>query len=285
MRKPHSWVAPMAVIAPIFASTAVNAQSDPRACVPECRIGFTCVDGACVSQCNPPCLSGEVCTEKRECMLRSELPDLGSVRHHGGFYLRFGLGVGLLRGDVTQYRSEGMLAAGRKQRATEGSITGVAQLGEIMMGGTVADGLVFGGGAWGVNAFSAEYEGTLGMTFTDEVEEGSSELELTSLSQVGPFLLYYPDASSGLHGLLAPTFVVAVLGNKKDLAIRYDDRGADGVGWGLIVGVGYDFWIGEQWSLGVAARFQYVSAVIESTDPQSTFSAFVPGVLGTVTYH
>lgn len=32
------------------------------ACVPECRLGFDCVNGACVSACNPPCPEGFVCT-------------------------------------------------------------------------------------------------------------------------------------------------------------------------------------------------------------------------------
>ncbi|MBK8999268.1 MAG: hypothetical protein IPM35_26410 [Myxococcales bacterium] len=218
-------------------------------------------------------------------MLRSELADPSSVRHHDGFYLRLGLGVGYVSAKVTEYQSEGELGPGAPQVGTKGSVTGVAQLGEIMVGGTIPDGPVLGGGAWGVNALSAHYDGETRNWVTDEVAKGASALELTSLSQIGPFLAYYPNASSGLHGMLAPTFVLAKLGAKKDLAFEYDDHSKDGVGWGVVLGAGYDFWIGEQWSLGVAARFQYVSVELGSTEPASTFSAVVPGVLASVTYH
>lgn len=261
------------------------AQSGAGTCTPACRTGFACVEGRCVSACNPPCLAGEVCTEERECVLRSELVDPSTVRHHGGFYARLGLGAGYLTGDITNYEVSGLFTAGQTTEPTEGSIAGFAQLGELMLGGTVADGLVLGGGAWGVNAFAPEYEGTGRNLTTHEVSDGSAGLELTSLSQLGVFLLYYPDATLGFHAMLAPTLSVAVVGDTRDIELDYDVDGAEGIGWGLVLGAGYDFWVGDQWSLGASARLQYVSVILGSTDPQSTFSAMVPGLLATATYH
>lgn len=40
----------------------------PIECVPGCRSGFTCVQGSCVSLCNPPCDAVHVCTAQGECI-------------------------------------------------------------------------------------------------------------------------------------------------------------------------------------------------------------------------
>jgi len=51
----------------IDAATAGRAYDCPKPCVPECSPGFTCVERACVSACNPPCKSGESCGGDRSC--------------------------------------------------------------------------------------------------------------------------------------------------------------------------------------------------------------------------
>lgn len=43
-------------------------EGGESSCFPECRPGFVCRDGECVSQCNPPCPQGQVCTAARECV-------------------------------------------------------------------------------------------------------------------------------------------------------------------------------------------------------------------------
>ncbi|MDB4936363.1 MAG: hypothetical protein JWP87_3335 [Labilithrix sp.] len=52
-------------------ATAATAAPAPRAagpaCEPECSPGFTCVRGACVSACNPPCEKGQRCDADRAC--------------------------------------------------------------------------------------------------------------------------------------------------------------------------------------------------------------------------
>ena len=49
-------------------------------CVPACRQGFVCANGACVSPCNPPCAEGEVCTADLQCVP----PDAGGVPADAG---------------------------------------------------------------------------------------------------------------------------------------------------------------------------------------------------------
>jgi len=52
----------------LTASLASAQEISAAECRPECRAGYTCIDGACVSACNPPCASDEKCTAERECV-------------------------------------------------------------------------------------------------------------------------------------------------------------------------------------------------------------------------
>jgi len=45
--------------------------SDPSTCQPPCRSGYLCLEGQCVTRCNPPCAADERCTDVGECVFRS----------------------------------------------------------------------------------------------------------------------------------------------------------------------------------------------------------------------
>jgi hypothetical protein len=271
------------MLATLVAARATAQDAAPR-CTPPCRMGFLCSEGQCVSACNPPCLASEVCMPGGECVLRDDAVDPETVRRHDGFFLRLGLGLGYLAGDVTNHKYDSSLATPDGQQPTEGSLEGVAQLGEFLLGGTVAPGLVLGGGVWGTNVFSPSYDGTGRDLATKELGDSKTDLELTSTSQIGPFIAFYPDPTAGAHAVLAPTLAVALVGgDRRD--VKYDVPGADGVGWGLVLAAGYDFWIGEQWSLGALARCQYVSVTLGSMEPPGSFTALTPGLLFTATHH
>jgi len=66
-----------------------------------------------------------------------------------------------------------------------------------------------------------------------------------------------------------------------------DDKGYEPLGPGLSLGLGYEIWIAEQWSLGVLARGTV--AVLFSEDENNVkwthFVASWPSFLMTVTYH
>jgi len=46
--------------------------STVAACLPDCRAGYVCREGECVSACNPMCGENETCNAKRECVPKTE---------------------------------------------------------------------------------------------------------------------------------------------------------------------------------------------------------------------
>jgi hypothetical protein len=55
-----------------------------------------------------------------------------------------------------------------------------------------------------------------------------------------------------------------------------------------MIGGGYEWWIGEQWSLGLLARLQYfnVNGHPDSTDDVDVEASFiVPALMMSITYH
>lgn len=67
-------------------STGAQAQK----CVPDCREGYVCVRGKCVSACNPPCPDGERCTSEGRCAAAtapSQQPAVATATSVAGSYV------------------------------------------------------------------------------------------------------------------------------------------------------------------------------------------------------
>ncbi len=79
---------------------SVSAQT----CAPTCRSGHSCVDGACVQMCNPPCSVGTACSANAECEPTQNLSEsAGWARGAGGFGVAAGVAsaVALIGGLAT----------------------------------------------------------------------------------------------------------------------------------------------------------------------------------------
>ncbi len=48
-----------------------ESNGEAGGCYPACRGGFVCIDDTCVSPCNPPCMSDEVCSRGGQCIPES----------------------------------------------------------------------------------------------------------------------------------------------------------------------------------------------------------------------
>jgi hypothetical protein len=55
----------------ILSITTIAFCQDTLKCVPDCRTGFVCMNGICVSKCNPPCPQGTNCDSSGNCISNS----------------------------------------------------------------------------------------------------------------------------------------------------------------------------------------------------------------------
>ena len=183
------------------------------------------------------------------------------ARLHDGFYLRLSLGFGA--GSATQDYS-----------SSEIKYSGTAMMFDIMIGGSPMPGFVLGGAlvSHRIMSPSIKLNGT---------DMGSADSDASlDMSTIGLFTAVYPDPSSGfnVHALVGYGVISASNGNA-----RTTDNPA---GLSLMGGVGYDFWVSEQWSLGPDVRVAYAkTSYTEGDGIEDKISMFVPTVSFTATYH
>lgn len=194
-------------------------------------------------------------------------------RTHDGFYLRLALGVGGMEMDRTVEFEVEPFPTG----VDDSTITGGIGHFELTLGGTPARGLVVGGSIL-----------THSMSEVDIDRDAGEDVPLDSPLQfwlIGPTLDYFPDEHGGFHfgGTFGFAFAFARLPEE------YAFEGIGGAGLGLSLGIGYDWWVGDEWSLGVIARFTGAGVTGEDTEggvsaqEDSTLRAFT--VAFTVLYH
>lgn len=180
---------------------------------------------------------------------------------HDGFYLRLsiGPGYGAFRGEIGAEDSEF-------------KSSGFALSGNVMIGGTPAPGLVVGGAIEEQTLPRPKYEAR------GFVEGRSASL----LGLVYGFVDYFPNPHRGLH-----------LGGGAGLAsYAYEESSGHTVnvpilvGFGAVAWVGYDAWVGKQWSLGVETRAlgAYVANDGEN-GPARSINALGGALLVTALYH
>lgn len=158
-------------------------------------------------------------------------PAVARTAHvHDGFYLRVGLGTGPLGLTLDDDRTDQKFETGGFDLSLD-----------LRIGGTPSAGVVIGGALFAHALTSADLE-----------ERGrSTGLDPNvGVGLIGPFLEGYPDDRSGLYG-----------GGALGLArVQYSELGPDReqtetAGFGLAVWIGYDIWVGDEWSIGPALRF------------------------------
>ncbi len=183
-----------------------------------------------------------------------------SVAHeHEGFYLQMTFGGGYL-------------TTSAKIEERESSIYGGAINGSIWIGGSLVPGFVLGGGLLGAVAIAPSQKFKLNGQTVDTRSSGTdTSLQLQMIGLVGD---YYPNPSKGLHfqGMLG----YAVMSLNVNGASSFSPSGV-----GVVGGVGYDFWVSEEWSIGVLGRFAYVAAKYQD----ESWPTLAPALVASFTYN
>jgi hypothetical protein len=148
---------------------------------------------------------------------------------------------------------------------------------ELSIGGTPRPGIVLGGAVLVNKVFA--------LSSKDDIIDGN-EPTLNgvsfSLNALGAFADFYPDPEGGLdlHGFVG----VGKLATTRPGPSNIDDPG----GVILSAGVGYEWFVAEELSVGVHARITGGSLdVTETGNPSSTttVTVLVPALLVAATYH
>jgi hypothetical protein len=150
--------------------------------------------------------------------------------------------------------------------------TGGGIAGGLLFGGTPTPGFVIGGGTANLVAIGPSVEaGGL---------EGEADSDVTlNLTTIGPFATFYPDPHGGL------SFTAMVAFAQLSATVEGDQTDDNPTGFSLTGGVGYDFWVAPEWSIGVLGRFTYASVSHEEGGLEESYSVLAPALLASFTYH
>lgn len=151
---------------------------------------------------------------------------------HDGFYLRFALGGGGFNAKGTYEPSVGF----------DNTISGGGVAADIAIGGSPVPGVTIGG----------EYLFQQIVKPSISINGGPSQTadNNANFGLIGPFIDWYPNPEGGFHFGGTLGLAVLTVSDPSTGETKAADRGAGGA-----LGIGYDFWVGRQLSLGILGKF------------------------------
>ncbi|MEZ4233469.1 MAG: hypothetical protein R3B89_30105 [Polyangiaceae bacterium] len=226
--------------------------------------------------------------QRRPMVDEAPLDRPGYVRHsrkagrhlHDGFYLRLSGGVGFggfsASTEPFQFYVEGQ--GGDQVDDFDGSGGGFAYGTQIAVGGALRPGAVL---ALAFNTLTVPQ-----LTLTHPAREfGNYEYRISQVAGVGPLFDFFPDPSAGLHVSGGLSVVGLVIG-QADTDDGARARGHTALGWGFNLGIAYEWWVGEEWSLGLQARLDYThGSGSDARDNDWSHSLWAPTVGLGLTYN
>lgn len=217
---------------------------------------------------------------KDEVAKREEYVRVGppGVYRHDGLYLRFAGGIGL--GSNSSESSEDFSDVDSGEPASfVGEDSAFAAATEVALGFTAVPGLVVGVGIYTVVIPALEMEGVAS-------GRGKYEFDTSQLALFSPFADFYVDPDAGLHFQAGFGLAAYVAGQAYPSGEGEGTRAHTGTGPGLMLGVGHEWWVAEQWSLGLLGRVLY--AWTDGSDPEAvawSHTTLSPTAMITATYH
>jgi hypothetical protein len=157
---------------------------------------------------------------------------------HDGFYLSLAAGVGVVHASMTTTAND-LVDASSSMRAGSiaTSIEGFAFSGHVLVGGTPFRGLAIGAG----------HSGNILPSGTRTWNGTSKTLHTYTFGVTGPFADWYPWPHGGAHVLAMAGF--------SDVIENASGGSSHGLfGFGGVLGLGYDVFVSDNWSLGILGR-------------------------------
>jgi hypothetical protein len=265
------------------ASPPGERSASSTACYPLCRPGFLCHVGQCISACNPPCGAGQSCSAEARCVADAVPPptyapayppapvyagpapepppptEVAGREQHDGFMLRLTVGLG---GGGANYEFD---------VGPETNATGVSGSFSIDIGGALTEDLVLHGRLASFTLFDPNVE-------VDDVDFGRAEdLSVTADLFAAALTYYFMPANIYLTGAVGFSWVrESYRGN--------DDGSSTDAGLGINLDVGKEFWVGDDWGLGIGSRFWWTVLKDDEGSQETDMSMIGGAVLFSATY-
>lgn len=159
---------------------------------------------------------------------------------HDGFYLRLAWGIGPYNELIDR--------PGQESHAT---VAGIAYTTDVAAGTSIRPGVVLGGAFWSSTVLASTTRAFDGEATT------SSTAQNPSSWVVGPWIDYYFDPRGGFH---LPAGIGIAIINGLDVDGARLSRNNNALGTGMLLGLGYDWWISDHWSAGILGRVTALAA-------------------------
>jgi hypothetical protein len=203
-----------------------------------------------------------------------------SRRRHDGLYFRFALGIGVGHDHVTSSNPlPSVNVFSFLPKPLDASGTAFAGATEISLGFTPAPGLVLGVGSC---------TATIPKLFakSKDVFTGDYIFRVSQLAILGPLVDWYFFPKYGFHAEASPGLATYVAGAGDAKVEGPLAQAHTAIGFGFALGVGYDFWIGDQWSAGFMGRVLYgTTSGSDGNGTNFTHTSYAPTLMFTLTYH
>ena len=186
------------------------------------------------------------------------------MHRHDGFFLRLTLGPGA-----------GVVGLDAKRALDDTAFAGLGWASSLDIGGSNGDNLAIFGRLRHASIANP-------VVYVDDDEVADAAATVVSQSMVGVGISYFIMPLNMYLGAAVGLAVVSGSYKRPNReTLQYDSR----VGFGLYAEDGKEWWIADDWGLGVAARFSFADAVASDDLPDdSRFGAAFVSVLLSVTY-
>ena len=114
---------------------------------------------------------------------------------------------------------------------------------------------------------------------------GTYRFGVSQLALIGPLVDFYPGEEGGFHLQGSVDLATYVAGVGTPEVAGPTAQGHTALGFGVTAGIGYEWWVGEEWSLGALARFAWGST--SGTDNRGVswdHRSYAPALLVGATY-